>query len=743
MSLPSPNLDERTFTELYEDAKKLIPRFAPDWTDHNASDPGITLVELLAWLAEAQQYYLNRTRNEHYLKFLKLLGVRLKSAQPAKSEVAYQFMDSFQKEVIIPKGTRLSAKEVIFETGETLTVLPSRLKKVISVSDRGLTDNSEANSTDGLYYFAFGEEAKKGGSLYIGFDPERPLPANKLVVLTFSLLGDGITSTKPRKLLPPVEIACEYLKKDRNSSGVWAPLKILKDTALMLTKSGKLYFFAPRDMEKRSLFHSEEDHYWLRATIKKGEYELVPKLYSILLNTVTVLQKKTLSEVFTFSGTSQKKYTFDASYLNLKGINDIQILKENGFWRDLSEYSIEKDELQCRVSITFKGEVPEKGRKNIRLISWQPGFAEKGLIGAGNGLPNQKLTLDNKFVLPDRIILQVGEEAEENGTKEINWRDWIRVDDFDASGPVDQHFVLDEEKGEIFFGNGLNGAIPPMPSDSEIKNIRLVSFQTGGGSSGNIPQYSINETISLTGYNNTVLKATNYFMAAGGEDKETSEEAKFRLRKELKAGYRAVTSQDYERLALAAPGVKVARAKAVPLFCSEAKNYPQEIQPGVVTIVVVPDSGKAKSIPGTAFLQNVHNYLCSHRLITTKICLIPPLYIEVGVTAQVIIKSGYSQSNLELKIKEELDRFLHPLTGGMDGKGWPFGRSIYQSEIYQAIVNLPGVDYVNEIVLSAGTGAESDGKGNYSIPPQGLICPGEHVVEIVADKSACRAKGAR
>lgn len=743
MSLPAPNLDEKTFTELYEDAKKLISRFAQDWTDHNASDPGITLIELLAWLSEAQQYYLNRIRKEHYLKFLKLLGMRLKSAEPAKTEVTFQFMDSFQKEVKILKGTRLTAKGVIFETDETLTVIPSRLEKVIRVSDRGLTDNSEANSTEGLYYFPFGEEAKKGSSLYMGFDTKRPIPANKLVSLTFSLFGSSSTSTIPRRLLPSVEITWEYLKKGTNSSGVWAPLENFRDSTSMLAKSGKFYFFTPQDMEKRALYHSDEDHYWLRATIKKGEYELVPKLYSILLNTVTVFQRETLSEVLAFSGTGQKKYTFEASYLNLKGINDIQILKENGSWQDLSEYSIEKDELQGRVSISFKdSEVPEKGRKNIRLISCQPGFLEKGLIGAGSGLPNQKLTLNDKSVIPDGIILQVGEEAEKSGTNGINWRDWIRVDDFDASGPVDQHYVLDEGKGEIFFGNGFNGAIPSMPSSSMTKNIRLVSLQTGGGSAGNIPQYSINETISPAGFN-TVLKATNLFMAAGGEDKETLEAAKIRLRKDLKIGYRAVTSQDYERLALAAPGVRVARAKAIPLFCSGAENYPQETQPGVVTIVIVPDSQKTKSIPSAPFLQNVYNHLCSHRLITTKICLISPLYIEVGVTAQVIIKSGYNQSNLEQKVKEELNRFLHPLTGGTDGKGWPFGRSIYQSEIYQAIVNLPGIDYVKEIVLSVGTGAESDGKGNYSIPPQGLICPGEHVIEIVADKSACWAKKAR
>ena len=75
MTLPLPQLDNRTFDQLMEEARKSIPRYAPAWTDHNVSDPGITFIELFAWLTEIQGYYLDRIRDDNYLKFLKLLGV--------------------------------------------------------------------------------------------------------------------------------------------------------------------------------------------------------------------------------------------------------------------------------------------------------------------------------------------------------------------------------------------------------------------------------------------------------------------------------------------------------------------------------------------------------------------------------------------------------------------------------------------------------------------------------------------
>ena len=59
-----PNLDDRTWQDLVDEMRALIPTYAPQWTDHNPSDLGITLIELFAWLAEGVIYRLNQTPGE-------------------------------------------------------------------------------------------------------------------------------------------------------------------------------------------------------------------------------------------------------------------------------------------------------------------------------------------------------------------------------------------------------------------------------------------------------------------------------------------------------------------------------------------------------------------------------------------------------------------------------------------------------------------------------------------------------
>ena len=77
MALPVPNLDDRRFQDLVDDAKRLVQQRCPEWTDHNVSDPGVTLIELFAWMSDQVLYRLNRVPDRHYVKFLELLGVRL------------------------------------------------------------------------------------------------------------------------------------------------------------------------------------------------------------------------------------------------------------------------------------------------------------------------------------------------------------------------------------------------------------------------------------------------------------------------------------------------------------------------------------------------------------------------------------------------------------------------------------------------------------------------------------------
>ena len=77
MALPAPNLDDRRFQDLVDDAKRLVQQRCPEWTDHNVSDPGVTLIETFAYMTDQLLYRLNRVPDRIYVKFLDLIGVRL------------------------------------------------------------------------------------------------------------------------------------------------------------------------------------------------------------------------------------------------------------------------------------------------------------------------------------------------------------------------------------------------------------------------------------------------------------------------------------------------------------------------------------------------------------------------------------------------------------------------------------------------------------------------------------------
>ena len=89
MTLALPNLDDRRWADLVEEARSLIPVYAPGWTDHNAHDPGMTLVDLLAWVTEADLYANDRIRDSHLRRFLALVGVH--PANPRAANVPVRF----------------------------------------------------------------------------------------------------------------------------------------------------------------------------------------------------------------------------------------------------------------------------------------------------------------------------------------------------------------------------------------------------------------------------------------------------------------------------------------------------------------------------------------------------------------------------------------------------------------------------------------------------------------------------
>jgi hypothetical protein len=275
------------------------------------------------------------------------------------------------------------------------------------------------------------------------------------------------------------------------------------------------------------------------------------------------------------------------------------------------------------------------------------------------------------------------EEEKDPNTNEISavWVRWTEVENFFKSSSKDRHFTLDLNKGVISFGDAKRGKIPPPG-----KHIKAKIYYVGGGAKGNVGRNTL--TLLEKGIPN-VEGVRNPDAAGGGADSETIEEAKLRGPWMLKHRYRAVTKEDFERLALEASG-EVAKA-----MCFDKKE-------GQVNLIILPKGKEDKLVPKSMLIQKVRKYLDERRLISTKIEISGPTYTDISIKAEVVIEPQKIERQHE--IETDMDRilrdFFHPLNGGPKGEGWLLGRPVHISEIYYLLEKVKNVDYIKDVVLN-------------------------------------------
>src|SRR6187402_1937545 len=108
MAIAAPNLDDRRFQDLVDDAKRMVMDRCPAWTDHNVSDPGVTLIETFAYMVDQLLYRLNRVPDRLYVKFLDLIGVRLYPPTAARAEVTFWLSAPQEGVITIPAETEVA-----------------------------------------------------------------------------------------------------------------------------------------------------------------------------------------------------------------------------------------------------------------------------------------------------------------------------------------------------------------------------------------------------------------------------------------------------------------------------------------------------------------------------------------------------------------------------------------------------------------------------------------------------------
>jgi predicted phage baseplate assembly protein len=614
-----PAIDNRTYDDIVAEARTRIARYTPEWaplwTDVNDSDPGITLVQVFAWLAEMLIYRMNQVPELNYLKFLELLGIELRPAEPAAAEITFPVAAGVTAPyIIVPQRTQVSAPgpnggpPVVFETDRSLFALTTPLAAVLAYDGYSFEPLTNANNDAQVGFQPFGAQPATGAALLLGFAPSgiTPFPQVEVNIAVWVLqqaatLSAYDCSLPQTQVYPSAGLVWQYW----NGVG-WYALSLLKDETLSLQRSGHVYLKTPPagQMQLGTFDSLSDPLYWMRAVIQSGGYERPPVLSAIRTNTVSASQAQTV-----------------------------------------------QDEV----------------------------------LGGSTGAPNQTFNLANTPVLDGTMLLQVDEGD--------GFKDWTPVADFFGASPDDLVYVLDRTTGGILFGDGQHGHIPVANVGNPSANVVARTYRYGGGTEGNVAARTLTTTLtSISGIDDS--KVGNLFAASGGRDEESLQDAKLRAPLTLKNKCRAVTAEDFESLAKEAANVK--RAFAIPLF---HPGFPGVKVPGVVTVIVVPDADVPNPTPSDGTIRTVCAYLNQRRLLTTELYVIPPTYQRVEIQVQVTAKNSADLAEVQQAVERALLTYFHPLTGGDDGLGWPFGGTIYFSRAYHEVLNVAGVQRVEQLVI--------------------------------------------
>ncbi|MFE0148912.1 putative baseplate assembly protein [Nonomuraea sp. NPDC059007] len=286
MTLPAPNLDDRSFQDLVDEAKRLVQERCPDWTDHNVSDPGITLIEAFAFMVDQLLYRLNRVTDLHYLRYLDLIGVQRFPPAPARCDLTFTLSASREHTVTVPKSTQVASKThgaqaeepIVFTTADDLLILPCSLTRLSTGTVGSAPVNQSDTLAEGTGVDCFSRSPRQGDAVYFGLSNAVP---GCVVGLSFScaLAGPGID---PRD--PPLE--WQYWDGEAKD---WVPCEVGRDTTGGLTQDGEVEVHVPGGHVASVV--GEQRAGWLRCRVVEARdgrpsYTASPRITAVRARTV-------------------------------------------------------------------------------------------------------------------------------------------------------------------------------------------------------------------------------------------------------------------------------------------------------------------------------------------------------------------------------------------------------------------------------------------------------------------------
>ncbi|MCM5680491.1 putative baseplate assembly protein [Schlegelella sp. S2-27] len=552
---------------------------------------------------------------------------------------------------------------------------PSTLEYCIAENDFALTDHSENARWSRSTFAPFAPVADRTPALHFGFTHHPPAA---LVSLLLQVTAAGAAAA-----------AQPYTWEYWGRNG-WTELSV-RDSTLGLQQTGLVQFVGPPDALPREGLGGSL--YRVRARLKTGllARDHVTHFGGVWLNAVWASQgtRYVRESLGIASGEPDQTYVLPPVRA-VAGPASLGSASAPPAARDAASFEQALDVPVHGVPV-LAGEQVEVREWSGRGDDWETAVA---------GVPREDLRFETDPQQPS-VVTAV-------------WVRWHARPHLYDTGRDDRHYVVERARGMFRFPPA--GARVP-PAGAPI----AVSYVTGGGTGGNVPAGTLRELRSGVGF---IESVRNPLPAEGGAATESLRSARDRSVQLVRHRDRAVSFEDYEWLAREA-SPDVARVRALPLEGLDGRGAR-----GFVGLVLVPHSVDPAPVPSRELVARVLDHLRRRAPagVAGGIRSVMPSYVRVGVRAEILPVSAQEAGRVEARVRERLARYLHPLSGGADGRGWQFGEPVDLSGVAALVEHTPGVDAVHFLQLMVGSAVHGD---FVPVSPQQLPAPGESQLKIL------------
>ena len=687
--LLSRNLDDQRFEEIVREAVGRLPWLCPAWTDHNSHDPGITILELMAWFKETQQYEINRVGPETARKLLELTGIRLRPESAAQCALE------------IPEGSPGRALYSALETPEGVTFeLAEEIPEKRCALVRALIarpGGKETVDVTGMFLddsiiqpFEFGGE--RGCEVLLDFS-ERP---KDVLRLWFNIAEpEGAKRNEPDA---DTELP-RTLVWELTGAGRVTPVM---DETLALSRSGYVTLPSPESWipETDGLFR-------LRLSQAEAGCEERVRVVSMSVNRYRAVQTESRARAYRFTAEPKAEYSADIFSAQARNAETAVFLRTELGWEQISDYRLIRGSDGVRVTLDTSSAV-EDGEENLLVACLDP-IRLHDLLFDATGRPGEsfRLNLGGKRVLTEHLKLMCQTLYPDGRVRPALWR---CVDDLSVCGPRDCVFLYDSRRELISVGDGANGALI-VPGNGAVMVVEELVSLCGGG---NIPAKAQLRFLD----DGTVVENT---AARGGCEAESVFDGRSRLLRRLKETRKCVSVKDYEYHALNTPGLRVAGARALPDFDVRKKH---QKTPACVSVAVLPAGDDETPVPDRRFLDAVSRQLERCRSVCIRTEAIPVRYADMTVSVSLRGGHGCSRENVE----DALRAYFAP-------RGERIGAPADRDGLSAVLQKLPGVLQIDSVELRGlDQNSYQTTAGDLTVMPDTILHPVRILVSLIKDR---------